>query len=160
YRHWDFRKGGSDGDNYVAFVLRPGQPVRRVELGPAPAIEQALRQWRQDIAQGQASPAATQLRRLLWDKLESHLGPACDTVYLCPDGALAALPWAALPGRGPNTVLLEDYALALVPHGQGLLEQLQSSPGKSDGVLLAVGGVSYDQTAAAAPRPKDVPSVR
>src|SRR5262249_24164486 len=55
--------------HYVAFVLRRGEPVRRVDLGPARAIETALRQWRQDVSNNLAGVAPEQLRRLLWDKL-------------------------------------------------------------------------------------------
>jgi CHAT domain-containing protein/Tfp pilus assembly protein PilF len=132
--------------HYVAFVLRPGQPVQRVDLGPAAPIEEALARWRRDLGNGVSSPAAAQLRRLVWDPLAAHLGPDTDTVYLSPDGALHGLPWAALPGREADTFLLEEYALALVPHGPFLLDQLTAPPRPTDGkdTLLAVGGVAYD----------------
>src|SRR5262249_39156452 len=57
------------------------------------------------------------------------------------DGALTRLPWAALPGEQPGSVLLERYALATVPHARFLLARLRQ-PGKSTvpGALLAVGG--------------------
>ena len=57
------------------------------------------------------------------------------------------MPWEALLGERPGSVLLEDYSFAVVPHGSLLLEQL-SRPGDANpdkGVLLAVGGVSYDR---------------
>jgi CHAT domain-containing protein len=56
------------------------------------------------------------------------------------------VPWAALPGRREGTVLLDDYALAVVPNGHFLLDQLSSpSPSEAgDDILLAVGGVAYD----------------
>jgi CHAT domain-containing protein len=136
--------------HYVAFVLRRGHPVRRVGLGRAEPIEKALAAWRRAIAAGRDSPAAD-LRRLIWDKLAGHLpGGAGSTVYLCPDGELSALPWAALPGRTKGTVLLEDHALALVPHGPFLLQRLTQRDQRraaGAGVLLAVGGVRYDQPA-------------
>jgi hypothetical protein len=113
YRYLHLPKGAKQvRPHYVAFVLRKGQPVRRVELGQAQPIEQALAAWRQAIAQGLDSPAAGELRTLLWDKLAAHL-PAKEgsAVYLCPDADLSALPWAALPGRARGTVLLEDHAL-------------------------------------------------
>jgi tetratricopeptide (TPR) repeat protein len=59
--------------HYVAFVLRKGQLVHRVELGPAQPIEQALAAWRQAIAQGLDSPAAGALHKQIWDKLAPHL---------------------------------------------------------------------------------------
>jgi tetratricopeptide (TPR) repeat protein len=149
YNHWSRDPRAKPTTHYVAFVLRPGQPVQRVDLGPAPPIEEALARWRRDIANNLSSAAAEQLRRLVWEPLAAHLGPDTDTVYLSPDGALHGLPWAALPGNKNGTFLLEDYALALVPHGPFLLDQLTAPPRPQDGkdTLLAVGGVAYDQEA-------------
>src|SRR5262249_10912073 len=147
--------------HYVAFVLRQGKEPVRVELGPAEPIEQALAAWRQDIARGRDSPAAHELRRLLWDKLAPHLpaGPG-SPVYLCPDGALSALPWAAPPGRARGTVLLEAPALALVPHGPFLLQhpRARDRPRPAGaGLLLALGGVRYDLPPAAVRDPAGKP---
>src|SRR5262249_51883312 len=127
YRHWHRPKDAKAWQlHYVAFVLRQGQEPTRVEIGAAEPIDKALAAWRQDIARERASAAAGELRRLLWDKLAPHLptGPG-STISLCPDADLSALPWAALPGRAQGTVLLEDHALALVPHGPFLLQQLR-----------------------------------
>src|SRR5205823_5015157 len=104
-----------------------------------------LADWRRAIAARAASPAAEALRRLVWDPLAGHLGPDTRTVYLAPDGALSRLPWAALPGAKPGTVLLEDHALAVVPHGPFLLGQLLEPRRPYDAeAVLAVGGVRYD----------------
>jgi tetratricopeptide (TPR) repeat protein len=153
YYHWSRDPKAKPTPQYVAFVLRQGQPVRRVDLGPAPPIEAALARWRRDLGNGLSSPAAEQLRRLVWEPLAAHLGPDTDTVYLSPDGALHALPWAALPGGKPGSFLLEEYALALVPHGPFLLDQLTAPPRPQEGkgTLLAVGGVAYDQEATLQP---------
>jgi CHAT domain-containing protein len=146
--------------HYVAFILRKGHPVRRVELGAAAPIEIALAEWRQNIEaerdskDRRPSPAACKLRQLVWDPLARHLPDKLEAVYLCPDDPLSALPWAALPGRRPGTVLLEDHAIALVPHGPFLLEQLTRpapTTGRA-GVLLALGGVRYDGDADRADR--------
>jgi CHAT domain-containing protein/Tfp pilus assembly protein PilF len=149
FRYRYFKKGGRTAEaHYVGFVLAKGKPARRVELGPAGVIEKTLAQWCQDIKNhASVGTAARRLRRLVWEPLAQHLPVGTDTVYLCPDGELSALPWAALPGRKPGTILLEDHALALVPHGPFLLEQL-TRPAKTDaqaGVLLALGGVLYDK---------------
>src|SRR5262249_44921081 len=54
------------------------------------------------------------------------------------------VPWAALPGRRPGTVLLEEAAIAVVPHGPFLLDRLAQPPRRrSGGAVLAVGGVDY-----------------
>lgn len=140
------RKGEQWTSRYVGFVLLPGQPAQRVELGPAAPIDQAIREWRRDINEQKASPAAKTLGSLVWEPLAKHIPENTQTIWLAPDGALSRLPWPALPGRKPNTVLLEDHLLGLVPHGPALLDRL-IAPRKdqSTGLLLAVGGVQYDQ---------------
>jgi CHAT domain-containing protein len=132
--------------------------VQRVDLGEAAPIDQAVEAWRAAIAARQASPAAAALRKLLWQPVAALLPADVETVYLAPDGPLALLPWAALPGRQPGTVLLEDHAVAVVPNGRILLEQLLARPKQAPaasaaaGGMLAVGGVAYGNAPAT---PKD-----
>src|SRR5262249_16893837 len=59
-------------------------------------------------------------------------------------------PWAALPGSRAGTVLLEEHAICLVPHGPFLLQRLEEKQPESgaSGRLLAVGGIDYQQRAA------------
>src|SRR5262249_6565479 len=133
-----------------------GRPIQRIEVGDSKPIKAALADWRHQIEQRreQDSPqAAGKLRRLLWDKLAAALPADTRTVFLAPDAALHRLPWAALPGSKPGTILLEDYSLAVVPHGPFLLAQLRSQKrfGQGTGVPLAVGGVNYSDTPAALP---------
>jgi CHAT domain-containing protein/Tfp pilus assembly protein PilF len=139
------------GYDYVAFVSGPGRPVRRVDLGPAVPIEKAVSAWRLALTRQQdgSAPAAA-LRRLVWAPLTGHLPAGTAIVYLSPDAALTRLPWAALPGSKRGTVLLEDHALAVVPHGPFLLEALQEQTSRGPqppekGTLLAVGQVAYDR---------------
>jgi CHAT domain-containing protein len=110
-----------------------------------------LESWRQAIRDRRDDPAAGVLRRRVWEPIARHFPAGTDTVYLAPDGALTRLPWAALPGEQPGSVLLERYTLATVPHGRYLLARLRQ-PGKAaaDGTLLAVGGVRYDDRPAPA----------
>jgi CHAT domain-containing protein len=127
--------------------------VVRVELGPAAPIDAAIEQWRgsltgvnQPDTADQIAPH-TRLRTLVWEPLEQVLPAQTRVVFLCPDGKLTALPWAALPGRSPDSYLLQEYALAVVPHGPFLLERLtaEETAGDTDpGVFLVVGDVSYD----------------
>jgi tetratricopeptide (TPR) repeat protein len=139
---------GKDGEklatHYVAFVLTRDQ-VHRVELGEAEAIDGALEAWRQAIRDRRDDPAAAALRRRVWEPIAKGFPAGTDTVYLAPDGALTRLPWAALPGEQPGSVLLERYTLPTVPHGRYLLARLRQ-PGNAAApvTLLAVGGVRYD----------------
>ena len=144
-------KGASRTPRYVAFVLRKGQPVQRVELGEAEPIEKALKQWRREIIdwrpdrKNTPSGADAKLSELVWKPLAKHIPATTAIVYLSPDADLTALPWAALPGRDKGKVLLEEHAVVVVPHGPWLLHQLQAKPDKGDGpgALLALGAVAY-----------------
>jgi CHAT domain-containing protein/Tfp pilus assembly protein PilF len=146
----DPKKPGQAGEkrtaSYAAFVLLPGKSAIRVELGAAQPLHEAVDQWRKDLAANKSSKAADTLRKLVWEPLAKHLPAGTQTVFLAPDGDLTRIPWAALPGQKKGSVLLEEYALALVPHGLFLLDQLTAKPAKDSGpgLLLAVGDVSYD----------------
>jgi CHAT domain-containing protein/Tfp pilus assembly protein PilF len=147
-------KGEKRTLSYVGFVLARGQPVRRVELGEASPIDEALAAWRQSLQAGKASsPAALTLRRRLWQPLEKVFPARTRTVLVAPDAALTGLPWAALPGRRPDTVLLEEYALATMPSGQLLLDLLQAPAPSKDrpALLLVAGGIDYDNPAEPVP---------
>jgi CHAT domain-containing protein len=147
----DPRVKGKPGEKptlwYLAFVVAAGREVRRIDLGPAEPIDQAIHSWRRAIERGTAGDAAERLRVLVWENIAKHLPPGTRMLYLAADGDLARLPWAALP-IGRDRVLLEDFALAVVPHGSFLLEQLQDSstsrPGLAKESVLTLGDVAYN----------------
>jgi CHAT domain-containing protein/Flp pilus assembly protein TadD len=153
FYHYRFRgpanQGGRVAERYAAFVLAHGKPAARVELGEAAPLEKAWSAWHEAIVKEAPAEAerraAAALARLLWDPLAKHLPTGTRVLYLCPDGALTQIPWAALPGKKPGTVLLEEYAFATVPHGPYLLGRLteKAAPPAPGGTVLAVGGVDY-----------------
>jgi CHAT domain-containing protein/Tfp pilus assembly protein PilF len=147
YRHAEWVKGTFRGYRYQAFVLAPGRETRRVDLGPAQPIDEAVASWRSSIQRREDSRASARLKELVWDPLATALPPGTRTVYLCPEGDLTRLPWAALPGKGPGTVLLEEVAIAVVPSGQWLLGQLLY-PQKADETetLVAAGAIDYGRS--------------
>jgi CHAT domain-containing protein len=152
------RPGTKDRAHYVAFVVSHGRPIQRVELKEAEAIEEALAEWRHLIEQRREldQPAVTtRLRRLLWEPLRDALPRPTRLVFVAPDAALTRLPWAALPGEQPGTVLLEDHAVAVVPHGPFLVEALTSPVrfGKGRAGALALGSVAYSDM----PAPLEAP---
>jgi CHAT domain-containing protein len=61
-------------------------------------------------------------------------------VLIAPDGELANLPFAALPGKKPGSFLLEQYAFGTVSSGRQLLDKPAAKPAAG---LLALGGVSF-----------------
>jgi CHAT domain-containing protein/Tfp pilus assembly protein PilF len=134
--------------SYAAFVLtRDG--VHRVELGPAEPIDAAVRLWREAITTAPDKEPLPDLPRAVrdrvWEPIRKALPAGVKVVYVAPDAALTGLPWAALPGDKPGTVLLEELAVAVVPHGPALLDALwpaDPTRRRTTG-LLAVGGVAY-----------------
>jgi CHAT domain-containing protein/tetratricopeptide (TPR) repeat protein len=153
---WDPKTPGAQGErhtaSYVGFVVRRAQPVARIELGEAKPIDDAWAGWHAAIMAPEGNEkreraAARAFARLVWEPLRAALPADCRTVYLTPDGALAQVPWAALPGKKSDTVLVDEHAVCLVPHGPWLLERLteQASGGRKPhvGTLLAYGGIDY-----------------
>jgi tetratricopeptide (TPR) repeat protein len=140
------RKGARFTTCYVAFVLS-GERLARVDLGAAKPIDEALDLWRRALVEGGEAAArhGQRVRQLVWVHLAREL-KGIDTVYLAPDAGLTRLPWAALPGDKPGTVLLEQMSLAVVPHGVFLLDRLTAprERARDKPALLAVGGVRYD----------------
>ena len=157
YSHFEFEKGKAKRiPSYVAFLVGPASraalgsaaqlaapTVQRIELGEAKDVNAAIHSWRSAIAVRESSPEAGRLARLVWEPIAKHLPPDTKTLYLAPDGDLSRLPWAALP-VSKERVLLEDYAIAQVPHGAFLLDQLKfprvfTGPDS----LLVLGGIVY-----------------
>jgi CHAT domain-containing protein len=145
-RYSHFAPDRTEMPRYLAFVVRPDSTIVRFELGVAEPIDAAVRAWRDRIAKDADTPAdAAKVAALIWRPIAAALPMGTRTVYLAPDGELARLPWAALPGAKPGTVLLEELAVAVVPNGPYLLEQLRFPsrfPAGTESVL-AVGDVDY-----------------
>jgi CHAT domain-containing protein len=146
---------------YLAFVVTRGQ-VAWVDLDTAARIEPVIGAWREGITSGKEIPAAlpAKARELVWEKVRKQLPATVRTVYVCPDAALYRLPFGALPGDKPGTILLEDFALATIPHVPFLLDKLwpQDGPAGAPAKTLVVGGVKYD--AEAVPPAPGAPAAR
>jgi hypothetical protein len=134
----------------LAFVVRTDRPVEMIDLGAVKPITAAIDQWRLGYGLSPQSQAAGQeLRDKLWAPLVEAIGDA-ELVLVSPDGALGKLPFAALPGAKPDTYLIEDVALALVPVPQ-LIPTLANDAVRPElpRELLVLGGVDYDHRATA-----------
>jgi CHAT domain-containing protein len=160
------RKGERYTVRYLAFLISR-EDIQRVELGTAAEIDQAIAAWREEITlkpQGgnvaarrddeiRLARQGERVRQLIWQPLFEHLGKDVRTLYLAPDAALTQVPWTALP-LGKDHILLEDYAVAVLPHGPFLLEKLLPPPRPDKRPptaeeLLLVGGIRYDDKPAA-----------
>lgn len=132
----------------IAFVLRADKPLVLVELGAAETLDAKIEKWRGAVGGSPSSDGdpGADLRRLLWQPLEAH-AQGCTTVLISPDGPLARLPWGALPGAKPDTYLLEDYAIAMLPVAQSLAELLAPRASEpDDSRMLLVGDVDFGAT--------------
>jgi CHAT domain-containing protein len=147
------KKGEKWAVRYLAFAVTKEQ-VTWVDLEEAEPIEKAVSAWREAITTGHDIPPElpAKVRDLVWAKVRKELPAQVKMVYLCPDLALCRVPWAALPGDKPGTLVLEEYALATLPHAVFLLDKLwpQDALPKRSTDVLAVGRVAYD---AALPAP-------
>jgi CHAT domain-containing protein len=154
--YWHHGKAGEPETQrrLVAFVSRRGKPTARIELGPAEKAEEAVRKWRALLTAGKpGKPADAEVKKLLWSPLEKHLTGA-KVILVSPDGVLAGMPFAALPGKKDGTYLIEDVALGIVPVPQLLPEMLRPRDDKArlKPSLLVVSDINYDK-AGVAPAP-------
>ncbi len=136
--------------SYLAWVLRPDGAFRRVELGPAAAIEDAIEAWRRGLAAptrgltqnervSGGDPGET-VRQLLIDPLAEVVGKA-QRVWLAPAEALHLVPFEALPIEGGG-VLGDRFEFVQM---QALSELTIADPTPLSPVsVLAFGGISYD----------------
>ncbi len=140
------KNGAKPAVRYLAFVLTR-DTVSWINLEEAEPIEHAVSAWRDAISGGKDVPLElpARVRKLVWAKVRQDLPEQIKRLYLCPDVALCSLPWAALPGDKPTTILLEEYAITTIPHGAFLLDKLWPQDGmpKRPTDVLAVGGVAY-----------------
>jgi CHAT domain-containing protein/tetratricopeptide (TPR) repeat protein len=135
----------------LAFVARADVDIVRIDLGPISALAELIDQWRKQTRYpvgllGEDHPGVA-LRKLVWEPLEASLADA-ETVLISPDGPLCRFPFAALPGTQPNTFLIEERTVAVIPVPQ-LLPQLLAATTINDTPLtvkeslLLVGAVDY-----------------
>jgi serine/threonine protein kinase/CHAT domain-containing protein/WD40 repeat protein len=133
--------------SYLAFVVSRDQ-VHWMDLGEAAAIERAVSLWRTALTTTEIPVSAdlpAKVQQLVWAKVRPLFPKGTKVVYIAPDLALARVPWAALPGNRPGTLVLEEYAVACVPHGSFLIDRLSPQPARPAGRdrFLVVGGVGY-----------------
>jgi CHAT domain-containing protein/tetratricopeptide (TPR) repeat protein len=134
--------------SYTAFVVTR-DAVHWVDLGPADKIDSAVRLWREALTTAADREPLPDLplavRERVWAPIRKFLPEGVKVVYIAPDAALTGVPWGAIPGDRRGTVLLEELAVAVVPHGPALLDALWPADPtrRRTAGMLAVGGVAY-----------------
>lgn len=139
--------------SYIAFVIRPGQPMATVPLGTVQAIDTLVSQWRIDVAAETipvsrtapesartSRPSGLALRRRIWDRLAVHIGDA-RRVFVVPDGSLSLVPFAALP-IGQRSYLIERGPV--IHYLSAERDMVPTVVTRSPTGLLALGGASFD----------------
>ena len=142
------------GDKYAAWVLHAQRDVVRVELGAADAIDAACEAFvaavtddvGDDASREAVAKTGADLRALVWAPLAEKLGPGVARVVICPDAALASVPFAALPGASPGAFLGDEVVLSHVFHPFDVVPP-RERPASGVGALV-VGGVDYDHAEA------------
>jgi CHAT domain-containing protein/tetratricopeptide (TPR) repeat protein len=129
----------------VAFVVRHGGPVVRINFGPVQPVSEAIDAWRQTCGTSpQSATAGRLLREKIWEPIAAQIHGA-KIVLLSPDGALSKLPLGALPGKEAGKYLIEEYPLAVVPTAQMIPEIVAREAHKPlPENLLLVGNIDYD----------------
>jgi CHAT domain-containing protein len=121
---------------YLALVLLPNATLRTVDLGPAPAIDQAASTFRDALASGDAAwqRPAQALYSLAFQPLRPLLGNV-RRLFLAPDGQLNLVPFAALhDGKGP---LVDSFDFTYLTSGKDLVPRPQDIPLSRSLVVLA-----------------------
>lgn len=126
----------------LAFLVWPDRPTKLVNLGRLEVITAAINRWRKEIYTT-SQEHAHELRRLVWEPLETHLGES-RTVLISPVGPLGRLPFGALPGSKKD-FLTEEVAIGVVPASQILPDLLRDRHREGRKPMLLLGGVNYER---------------
>lgn len=127
----------------AAFILRPRQRTTFVKLGNADTIARTVRFYIEAIRADQRrilARTAQVVHATVWEPVREALA-GCRRVIVCPDGAIATLPFETIlqPGGG---FLIEELEFVYLQNVAELTREIDAAvPG--DGILL-VGGLDYD----------------
>lgn len=147
---------------YLAVVLAPGsREPSLIPLGPAQAIEAAVRRWRDEAGTDPRGPgprglpdrggvraaeeryadAGRRLRELVWDPVAEKVRGAA-TLFVVPDGALQLVNLGTLPVRDGGYLIETGPLLHILSSERDLVRDADApDPG---GSLLTLGGVDFD----------------
>ena len=140
--------------SYTVFAI-PGdncsrQPLR-VDLGPAEPIDRLVKELRAGLKIGLAGlvpvpsvqERAHELGTLVLPSALRQQLKGKSRLVIAPDGMLALMPFALLPGDDAHEFLLETYTVSYIPSGRDLLAFDRAPPGTTTPRLLAVGNPAF-----------------
>lgn len=141
--------GQRGAEELAVFVLRPDAPLRRIVLGPASELDEVLKEFllftrtHFDAATDPGTAFGSGLRARLWTPLEAQL-EGVERIFVCPDGALATLPFQTIPGEREGSYLIEERSFVYLQSALDLVVPRTESV-EGSGALL-VGDVDYGVT--------------
>lgn len=139
------------GDRYVAFLLAPGGEALRFDLGGVDEVDDAARRYVDAItSKGPAAHEGARLAALVVGPLRAQLPEGTRRLLVCPDSAIAAVPFGALPAGPGGRALLDEYEICYIGMAQ---EICIASRAPSGGGALVLAGVDYNRAEGAAPAP-------
>ncbi len=132
YRHQPWTQTKDDSERLAAFLVRPDGSIRFIQL-PSSDVEVAemIRSWSTRNYSASDKLDITlhrKLRASVWDPIEAELLATDKLLFLCPEGAVSLVPFAALPGRTDGTFLIEeDRRISYLPTPLMLFPRSESS---------------------------------
>ena len=139
------QKDDSLEERYAVVMTGPAGDPTLVELGSAKKINEAIKDWRDEVlAPHPADQEWSALAALLWKPLADALPPGAQKVWVSPDGELARIPWQLLLPTSPKSknVLLTQ---ADSPRELSRLRQTPLAPAApGTKTILLAGNINYD----------------
>ena len=157
YLKYNYCQAGSDEtqSRYIASILRPGQDVEVVDLGPASAIEPVVGQYRRHMLEvssadrlptvidaGNYRKIGEDLYGIIWKPIEKHITDG-NLVLIAADGSLNMVSFAGLIDAD-GRYLVENHALHYLSSGRDIIrfkDEVEPASG-----LFAVGAPDYNAT--------------
>ncbi len=152
-------RGGDARDHLFVFAVSRDHVVAR-DLGPADpvivAVQQHVRMAARSLAAGAerlARDGALAARAAVLDPVRDLLGDHTH-LHVCPDGALATLPFETLPGRGEGTYLVEELSIDYLQSAVQLTAAPRAAVPEQ---IVAFGAIDYGDGPADAAGPRGAP---
>lgn len=152
YRRPDSQKLVGSARQYVGFLLDHRGDVKRLDLGPAQELDNAVLSWTKTILQRQIQMQPTELEAHLRQLkaagmrtariVQAPILSACPQIarlFVRGDAGTHSIPWAAVPGTGSKQYWIENIQIRVCDGaGPSANVELPAVP-----TLLAVGGVDF-----------------
>ena len=130
-----------------AFATTRQRPPKLFDLGPREAVQDAMRDWLDQVVDRNGAPpartrAGQRLRELVWDPI-AKLWPQ-KRVLVAPSAVLERVPFAALPAADGHYLVEGGYAFHLLDHERDVLVAKTRSATDATFALIGAPDFSVD----------------